>query len=149
MVAAPVRSADNGSNVRRSFQTEVTPPAHEYFAGRSSPTVFTISLLMIGGIGLVDFVTGYQISLGLFYLIPVYVLTRYGPGGAGMLASGLSAIVWLFVNGTTAPADVGLSILVWNTAVRFGFFASFAVLLRSLLASNAREAELARRLRDL
>lgn len=100
--------------------------------------------LLIFGIGLADYTTGYHLSVGLFYVVPVSLLSWYGSRRAGVLGSAFSALTWLAANFYSAPPEIARSIIVWNTLIRFGFFAIIAFLLASLRASHVREKELAR-----
>lgn len=100
--------------------------------------------LLIFGIGLADYTTGYHLSVGLFYVAPVSLLSWYGSRRAGVIGSAFSALTWLLANLYSAPPEIARSIILWNTMIRFGFFVIIAFLLASLRASHVREKELAR-----
>ena len=54
-------------------------------------------VLMLAAIGFVDFITGYRVSVLVFYLLPIlYVLKRAGLGFAFAMAV-LAALVWVSV----------------------------------------------------
>lgn len=45
-------------------------------------------------VGILDYLTGYELSFSLFYLIPLAILTWVTSGRIGVLISFVSAIVW-------------------------------------------------------
>ena len=86
------------------------------------------SFLLVSGsvfllfIGFIDYVTGFDISLSIFYLIPISMVSWYVGKWQGILMSILGSIIWLIANKITAPAHIPFSILYWNSTVRLGFF---------------------------
>ncbi len=123
---------------------EVSHQIQTYLGKRSGTPTIVLSASLIAGIGLADYLTGYHLSFGLFYVAPVFLLSWYGSRTAGILGSGFCAITWLLANSFTAPQEVDTLILAWNTFIRFGFFVIIASLLAFLRAAYSREAELAR-----
>ncbi len=111
---------------------------------RPSAQLGALALLLIGLIGLADHVTGYDLSLGLFYVAPVSLVAWYVSRRAGSLSAGLSAVVWLLANSLTAPQGISPTIIVWNTMIRFGFFGIIALLVAVARAAHDREKLLAR-----
>jgi diguanylate cyclase (GGDEF)-like protein len=105
-------------------------------------------LLVIGllfGIGLVDHVTGSEVSIGLFYLIPIGVAAWYLGRPVGTLVSIVGAAIWFVVNGPALPVpEFPFFVLLSNTAMRLGFFIVVAVLFSVLHRAIDRERELAR-----
>lgn len=80
-----------------------------------------VCLMVMGLIGGADYLSGQEISVSVFYLIPIAISAWYCGHRAGIIFSILSAATWMFLdlaNGSyhnpVAP--------YWNTAVRLGFF---------------------------
>jgi diguanylate cyclase (GGDEF)-like protein len=116
-----------------------------FLASRSRAFLFALSLVLIGLIGLLDYVTGYDLSLSLFYLAPVAIIAWYDTTVTGYLTSALSALVWLLANSlAVAPGRLTPPLAAWNTAVRLGFFVIVAKLLTSLRLAHETQRELAR-----
>ena len=116
-----------------------------YLRGRSRGMLVSLSVLLIGAIGYLDFVTGYDLSLSLFYLAPVSILAWYDTQPAAYLAAALSGLVWLLANSfSAAPGRLTPSLAIWNTAIRLGFFVIVSRLLTSLRASHETQRDLAR-----
>ena len=51
------------------------PRIHHYLVEQSKPAAFYVSLLLVALVGLLDYVTGLEISLSFLYLIPVAFAT--------------------------------------------------------------------------
>ncbi len=100
---------------------------------------FVIALILIAIIGLVGYTSnkypeGKDLSLDLFYFIPVVLVAWTVGRGWGMVMAALCAWVWFRIdiaNGTTYHYAVAYS---WNIAMHFG-----VLLAMGLLASFLRE----------
>ena len=92
--------------------------------------------------GIVDWRTGSELSLSVFYLPAVaWVAWRHGRLQA-VLVSFLAGIVWLAAElGTGAWGGVK-GLLLWNAAVRFGFFCITGVLVSEVRIRQAAERQL-------
>jgi len=96
-------------------------------------TWITLSgVLLVAILGLVDFVTGYEISFSIFYLAPVVFVTWFAGKRAGLAISILSSIVWLAADAGSGHLFPHFLIPLWNATVRLGFFAVTVVLLNKL-----------------
>ncbi len=136
---------ENGEDIgRRGRAASMNSWIRKYLAGRSSTQMMALSGILIAAIGAADYLTGYHLSFGLFYVAPVFLLSWYGSRTVGILGASLCAITWLFADSYTAPPEIDSVILAWNTVIRFGFFVIIAFLLASLRAAYARETALAR-----
>jgi diguanylate cyclase (GGDEF)-like protein len=96
----------------------------------------------IGVVGILDFLTGYELSFSLFYLIPIVLVTWFAGRGFGIVASIASSFIWLITNvaGKLYSHPV---IYVWNTLIGFGFFLVATFLLAALRTGLEHERELA------
>ena len=98
---------------------------------------------LIALIGLLDYLVGYEISLSLFYLIPIGLLAWFAGARHGVMAALLGALVWLTADLAAGHAYSQPAIYYWNTFVRLGFFLIVTLLLARLKGSLLRERELA------
>lgn len=98
--------------------------------GRGWLVVIAVGILSI--LGIIDYLTGFELSFSFFYLIPV-AMTAWALGrNTGLVFSVLSATVWFTSNllsGQNLPSPF---IGVWNTIIRFGFYAVVTTLLAEL-----------------
>jgi diguanylate cyclase (GGDEF)-like protein len=95
-------------------------------------------------LGIVDYVTGNEYSFSLFYLIPIALITWYSNPTLGVIIAILSATIWMIAD-IAAGQDFSHPIIhLWNTLIRFGFFAIVVYLLSELRKSQKAEQGLAR-----
>jgi diguanylate cyclase (GGDEF)-like protein len=98
-------------------------------------------LSMVGVIGTIDHLTGSEMSLSIFYLMPIGTAAWYGNRKLGMWMSVVSAIVWV-VTDFTAEHTYRYAIMpFWNATVRFGFFVIVSHLVSSQRSQLRREIE--------
>ena len=99
---------------------------------------------LIGGVGVLDFQTGYELAFSLFYLIPVSLLAWLVSQRLGIVASVASACVWLAADVAAGSSYSKPFIYVWNTFIRLSFFIITAYLLATLRRALEYEKESAR-----
>ena len=98
----------------------------------------------VGCIGVVDFLTGYALSVSEFYLAPVALAAWYVSLRASVLIALFSCICWVLAD-TLAGLPYGQpAILIWNTIVQFSFLIVNGLLVVKLRNSLIHERQLAR-----
>jgi diguanylate cyclase (GGDEF)-like protein len=85
--------------------------------------LFGLSVASVAAVGFVDYLVGYEISVSLFYLVPVAIAAWYGGQRDGIAIAGLSCVSWYAADLISGHPYSHPAIPVWNAAVRFGFFA--------------------------
>lgn len=92
----------------------------------------TLGFGIIGVLGIIDYVTGFEVAFAVFYVFPITLLTWNLGVKTGLIASCLSALIWL-------AADIGSGnqyshtlIPLWNTVIRLTFFLIIINLLTEL-----------------
>lgn len=119
--------------------------ADRWLGSSSHAGVISAAVVLIAVIGVADLLTGFDISVGLFYLLPVFIAAWYGGRMAGLAVAGLSSVAWLLANLFTARgAELPSLVMVWNAGTRLGFFAIVSYLLSRLRGAFERERALAR-----
>ena len=106
-----------------------------------------VFVLALGGVllfGLIDYLTGYELSSSLFYLGPISVAAWYIDRRAGLGVAVLSAIVWFAADFGTGHPYSHPAVQIWNALIRLGFFLSNVFLLTELREHLANEQRLAR-----
>jgi signal transduction histidine kinase len=79
-------------------------------------------------VGYADYITGTEISLLAFYLLPIFFGLRYvGPGFAFLMAV-LSALVWLFADIAAGERYSDSLTPIWNTGIRMSVFVLVVIL---------------------
>src|SRR5262245_46218272 len=109
---------------------------HAYFASRSTALLTGIGCLTVLLVGLIDFVTGAEVSVSVFYLIPIAFTTWFAGRVPGLISAGLSAGIWLAAELANAPGYSHHAIPLWNSLGRLGMFVLVAVQLSSIRKLN-------------
>jgi diguanylate cyclase (GGDEF)-like protein len=91
------------------------------------------SVLLAVLVAYVDFVTGNEFSLLLFYLFPIGFAAWYGTRGLGLFVAALSGIGWI-VGDLFELTQGHPLIFLWNACMRISMFLVLAYLLSSLRA---------------
>lgn len=108
----------------------------EYFGNQSEISRVTAASCLVVIIGFVDYLTGFEINFGVFYLIPVFTATWYISKGYGFFISVLSSIVWFLADHYADHAYSNGVSAYWNALVQLVFFIFFTVLLSNLKEMN-------------
>jgi signal transduction histidine kinase len=85
-------------------------------------------LLLTGVLGYLDYLTGYEQSLLLFYLVPIALATWFGGLIFGLIFSVISVSVWVASDIFAGIPTVGF----WNLGMAMAAYAVFTVLLSKL-----------------
>ena len=117
---------------------------NRFMERRSRPFVLTASLLLVTLLGALDHLNGPDVSLLIFYCVPVFVAAWYAGRGAGFLACAASGLAWLTVAHFTSEHYSHPLIPYWNAFTRLGSILLLAHLVSSFRRSLKQESELAR-----
>jgi signal transduction histidine kinase len=112
----------------------IAPPSKMF--GLHWPTRLTTSLPALLGLctvitavlGYVDYVTGYEQTFLLFYLVPIGIGTWFGAFWIGIVFAVLSILAWIVSDVSAGVPTVGL----WNIIMAFGSYVVFTTLLSKL-----------------
>ncbi len=111
---------------------------------RGKTFVVLCGLTLVAVLGLLDFLTGFELSFAVFYLMPVALVAWLAGKRAGVVLSVASAVTWQAANQLAGEQFSSPLIPLWNAATRLGFFVVVTLLLARLKESFARESDLAR-----
>ncbi len=95
-------------------------------------------------LGVVDYLTGTEVSFAFFYLIPVSFVAWFVGRRPGILFSLAGAGVWLAANRLAGETFSHPLISYWNTSTRLGFFVVVGLLLAGLRDVLDRERAVSR-----
>lgn len=104
-------------------------------------TIIAIGVVFI--LGAIDYRTGFELSFSFFYLIPVTMAAWALGRQMGLTFSVLSATVWFISNLLSGQSISNTFVGVWNTLIRFGFYAVVTALLAELRHALEEERVLA------
>src|SRR5512140_496451 len=80
-------------------------------------------------IGAIDVLTGPELALSLFYLIPIMLITWFAGRFAGLAIGVASATAWFLADDLGGQHYATPGMRFWNAAIRFGFFVVVTLLL--------------------
>jgi len=113
---------------------------------RRLPWVAAFSLLALTGWA--DYATGIEYGFGLFYLIPVALISWYAAEVPGLVMSVLAAATWALADYLPrlllGRGPARLHITLWNAVIGLGIYAAFALTLSKLKRTLEREREVLR-----
>ena len=95
---------------------------------KSKPALVAFCIVLTAALGYVDYVTGYEQTFLLFYLVPIGLGTWFGNFWIGIGFSVLSIVAWVSSDVAAGVPTVGL----WNIGMAFGSYAVFTTLLSKL-----------------
>jgi len=99
-------------------------------------------LLGFSLIGALDLLTGYEYSFSLFYVIPISLFTWLLGQRPGILASFVSAFVWLWADVASGHYYAHPFLPPWNTLIWLSFFIIITLLLSAIKNALEREKEM-------
>lgn len=104
------------------------------------PTVYSVSLLIIAVIIAFDVHTEAEISLSVFYLLPVMLASWYGNRTAGLVISLVSGVAWMLVD-VSEREYIHPATPYWEATARLGTYLLVAFGIAQLRNSVKRERE--------
>jgi signal transduction histidine kinase len=106
--------------------------------------LFALSLFQILFVGFLDYVTGPQLAMSIFYLFPVLLAVLFMGRRSGVVISVAGALVWFVADILTpeAPQPVSTSIRIWNALVGLNFFLIITYLVSALRRAKEQQNEL-------
>ncbi|MBI5014977.1 MAG: hypothetical protein HZB55_05725 [Deltaproteobacteria bacterium] len=110
-------------------------------------SVLVFSSLLVLAVGVVDWLTGIDISFSIFYVIPISLAAWFASTNAALAIAGLSTVTWLTADLLAGHSYPHRWIPIWNAGVRLGFFLITVMALRRLRIDFDERAELVGELR--
>ncbi len=105
--------------------------------------ILAIASCGVAIVGVFDYATGYEVSLSVFYLVPVAVASWYAGRHAAVGMAVLACIGWFAADVGAGHPYASLSVPVWNALIRLGFFLVNGLLVAALRESLAHQRLLA------
>ncbi len=94
----------------------------EFLQRQSIRTIVALAGLFLALIGALDYLTGSELSMSIFYLIPVVLLVQFVNRRAGTMMSIAAAVVWMIAELASGRVYSSGVIPYWNVGVRLSFF---------------------------
>jgi len=116
----------------------------EFFLGSRRRALLTGAVIfcLVSGS---DYLLRNEISIDVFYFLPIFILTWRGSRRWGIGAAAAGVVVWLTDERLFSPGlDARLNIVAWNAVVRMAFFSAVVFLVSELKSIVAKERAAAR-----
>ena len=117
---------------------------NEFWQDQSNLVKVVIGYVLLGVVGLIDYLTGYEVAFSIFYLVPIVLVAWFTGKRSGMLIAIIGAVVWGVVDAASGSFYSHPLIPYWNVFVRLGFFVIVNHTLLKLKDALKREKDLAR-----
>jgi hypothetical protein len=113
------------------------------YLGKQSRLSLSVSgFALVGLVGVIDYLTGYELAFSISYLIPIALSTWLLGRPTGIVMSVAGAGSWLIIDLLAGHLYSHPAIPYWNATVRLGFFLIVTYTLTALRASQERQKEL-------
>lgn len=110
--------------------------------------IFTLCLLLLLGLGWLDFKTGFELNLFIFYSLPVGIAAWYLGLWPGAVISVVSALTWWLADRSAGQKYSSDFVLYWNSAIHVGCFLINAFSIAKTRETMDRQRELEAKLRE-
>ena len=97
----------------------------------SKPVWAIMGFALIVAVGVIDFLTGYEIAFSLFYFAPISLVTWFAGKRLGVASVITSALAWYIVDVASGHLATPF-VHYWNTGIRLSFFVIVMALLSAL-----------------
>jgi len=94
----------------------------EYLSKKPKSFLIAIGVFLVISIGVIDYLTGYEISFSIFYMLPITLIAWFVGRLPAVFISILSAITWLIAVLYSGHSYSNYAIPFWNTIMRLGIF---------------------------
>jgi diguanylate cyclase (GGDEF)-like protein len=95
--------------------------------------VLFVSLSIVMFLGITDYITGYEISFSIFYLIPISLSIIFSNMRIGLIIAVVSTCTWLTADLFDNHVYSNFLIPYWNASMRFAYFVLHTILLSEVL----------------
>jgi signal transduction histidine kinase len=93
-----------------------------FLARQPKPIGFVESLVLLAIIGWLDFLTGHQVTLVIFYCVPIAFAVWLCEKKSAYLVAGLAGMVWWWADVAVGLPHLSPVLQAWEISVRFAFF---------------------------
>jgi signal transduction histidine kinase len=113
-----------------------------FYRRQSQASIFLQALALVGAVGFIDYITGYEVTIFPFYAIPILLALWCGNKRSAIAISIFSALAWLGADVASGHRYSREWLVLWDTAVRWMFFG--LVIFAGMAIRQQRDAQRAR-----
>jgi diguanylate cyclase (GGDEF)-like protein len=141
---ADTRSWMAGGSPLINHKPSWTAQVMAYLDRQDKATLGTVTFTSIAGLGVLDYLAGFELAFAFFYLFPVMIASWSLGKRAGFLAAFLCAASWQVTNFLAGQDLSDVLAIAWNILARFGIFLVVASLVLEMRDTLTREHALSR-----
>ena len=97
------------------------------FSRQSTGWIFGEGVALVLVIGFIDYLTGYEVSLFIFYAVPIFITAWASDKERAILVALIAGIVWWWADLASGHPYLHNWHEAWETIVRLGFFTFVAI----------------------
>ena len=102
------------------------------YTDRGSRALWMAAIMgLVAAIALLDYVTGYEFSLFIAYLVPIFLATWVVGKPAGVVAACAAVVLWVAAFTSTHPFSNSL-LFAWDAVLQFSVYVVFVIVLDRL-----------------
>ena len=121
----------------------------EYLKRQSSrPLVIVSGLVLVLLIGTADYLTGEELSISIFYLLPIMFVAWFINTRAGIFMSIVSTAIWHIAGSVVNHTYSHSLIPYWNSIVQLSFFLIIVFILSALKSAYEKKGDLVDELKE-
>jgi hypothetical protein len=114
---------------------------------KSTPVLIASTICLVAILGIIDYVTGFELNFFVFYFIPVSIAAWYAGRKWAIVIALLSAITWTAVDIFSGHRYSHWSLYAWNGGIRLAAFIILGVALATIKKLLEIEKDLSRSIR--
>ncbi len=115
---------------------------------RSKSNILLIAVVITIFLGYIDYLTGFELRIDVFYLIPIAVVVWHVSNKAGLFTSLLSVLLIFISDLLSKPVHVAHFIDIWNIVMVLFFFIIFTLSLSRLRVALDKQRQLSSELQN-
>jgi diguanylate cyclase (GGDEF)-like protein len=116
----------------------------DYWEQQSRVSILTTAVTAVVLLGIIDYLTSYQISFSLFYTLPIVFVAWFAGRKTGFAFAIICAATWQTINLLSGETFTHFAIPLWNAGTRLGFYFIIIILLLQFQRMMQHEKELSR-----
>jgi diguanylate cyclase (GGDEF)-like protein len=105
-----------------TVQSENEQMHHDLPRYLSKTVMIVIGILVLTAIAALDWITGEDFNVSIFYAVPIGLVTWNNGRMAGLVFCFLGTLLWCFLDTLTKSVRPSLFFEIWDAGVRFAFF---------------------------
>jgi len=109
---------------------------------KSRQFILSLGIALILFVGIIDYVTGTELSISIFYLLPIALVTWFVGRKSGVIMSLAGVVVWYSVDFVAGHVYSHPAISYWNSLVQLSIFLVTVFILSALKTEYEKKTQL-------